>query len=70
MMTFALQQDRSRDLDHLLLRGPQLACDLYRINIEVQRLQELLGGDIDAAQPVENLFSAEEQILGDGHRRD
>ena len=40
-----------------------------RIDREIQRLQELLCRDVDAAQPVEELLVAEIEVLGDGQRR-
>ncbi len=39
-----------------------------RIDVEVQRLQELLAGDVDAAQPVEALVVGQIDVLRDGER--
>ena len=44
------------DLDHLPLGGAERADRCRRIDREIQRLQELLRRDIDAAQPVERLL--------------
>ena len=57
------------DLDHLLLRRAELRDVHGRIDAEIQRLQELLGGDVDAAQAVEEFFVAEIDILRHRQRR-
>ena len=69
MMTFASMQDGAGDLDHLLLGGAEQPDRGGRGDVEIQRLQELLGGDVDAAQPVVEPFLTEEQILRDRHGR-
>ena len=38
-----------------------------RVDREVQRLQELLGRDVDAAQPVEEVLAAEIEVLRHRH---
>jgi hypothetical protein len=48
-----LVQDGARDLHHLLLGGAEQTDGRSRVDVELQRLQELLGGDVDAAQAVE-----------------
>ena len=60
---------RARDLDHLLLAGAEARDHRGRIDVEVQRLQELLAGDVDAAQPVEALLVGQVDVLRDGQRR-
>ncbi len=69
MMTLALVQDRARDLDHLLLGGAEPADGRGRRDVEIERLQELLRGDVDAAQPVVELLLPEKQVLRDRHGR-
>ena len=60
---------RPRDLDHLLLAGAEAGHHGGRIDVEVERLQELLAGDVDAAQPVEALVVGQVDVLRDGQRR-
>jgi hypothetical protein len=64
-----LVQDGARDFDHLLLGGAEQADGRGRRDVEIQRLQELLGGDVDAAQPVVESLLSQEQVLGDRHGR-
>ena len=64
-----LMQHRARDFDHLLLGGAEQPDRRGRRDVEIQRLQELLGGDVDAAQPVVEAFLSQKQILGDRHGR-
>ena len=60
---------RPRDLDHLLLAGAEPGDERRRIDVEIERLQELLAGDVDAAQPVEELLVGQEDVLRHRHRR-
>ena len=60
-------QHRARDLDHLLLGRAQRADRRGGRNVEVERLQELLRRDIDAAQAVVEAFLTEEQVLRHRH---
>lgn len=62
-------QHRAGNLDHLLLCRAEQADLRCRIDVELQRLHELLRGNIDAAQPVEEMLLSKEQILCHGHRR-
>ena len=62
-------QHRARDLDHLLLRGTELADDGGGVDVELQRLHELLRGDVDAAQAVEEALAPEVEVLRHRHRR-
>ncbi len=62
--------DGARDLHHLALGGAERRDDGGGIDGEVQRLQELLGGDIDAAQAVQELLVAQIEILRHRHGRD
>ena len=64
-----LVQHGAGDLDHLLFRRAQRADRHRRRDVEVQRLQKLLCGDIDAAQAVVEAFLAEEQVLRHRHGR-
>ena len=57
------------DLHHLPLGGAQAGDDGRGIDGEIERLQELLGGDVDAAQAVEEFLVAEIEVLRHGHRR-
>ncbi len=59
----------ARNLDHLLLGRAERADSDGRIDVEVQRLQELLRGDVDAAQTIVKALLAEKQVLRHGHRR-
>ena len=58
------------DLDHLLLPGSESGDESRRVDMEVQRLQELLAGDVDAAKPVEAPGVGQIDVLGDRQRRD
>ena len=69
MMIFALMQHRARDFDHLFLRGAEQSDRRRRRHVEIERLQELLRGDVDAAQSVVEPLLAEEQVLRHRHRR-
>ena len=60
---------RPGDLHHLLLAGAEARDQRGRIDVEIQRLQELLAGDVDAAQPVEPLRIGQIDVLGDRERR-
>ena len=51
------------------LAAPSRLDDRRRVDVEIERLQELLGGDVDAAQPVEELLLAEKQVLRHRHGR-
>ena len=62
-------QHRARDLHHLLLGGAEQADGRGRVDVELQRLQELLRGDVDAAQAVEEALLPEEQVLRHRHGR-
>ena len=64
-----LVQHGAGDLDHLLLGRAERADRRRRRDVEVQRLQELLRGDIDAAQAVVEALLAEKQVLRHRHRR-
>jgi len=64
--------DGTGDFHHLLLRRAQLADEHRGIDVEVQRLQELLGGNVDAAQAVQEPFVAQIDVLRHrqrGHQR-
>ncbi len=60
----------ARDLHHLLLACAKRRDERHRVNIEVERQQEALGLDIEAAQPVEELLLAKIDVLRHAHRRD
>ena len=62
-------QHRAGDLDHLLLGRAEQAHHRRRVDVELQRLQELLRRDVDAAQAVEELLLAEKEVLRHRHRR-
>ena len=68
MMTSRVVFHRAGDLHHLPLGGAECRDRRLRIDGEVQRLQELLGGDVDAAQPVEEALAAEIEVLRHRHR--
>ena len=57
------------DFDHLLLGRAERRDGGGRRHVEVQRLQELLGGDIDAAQAVVEMLLPEKEVLRHRHRR-
>ena len=61
--------DGAGDLDHLPLGGAEASRPWPSDRPEIQRLQELLRGDIDAAQAVEELLVAEIEVLRHRHRR-
>ena len=65
-----LVQHRARDLHHLLLGRAEHAHGGGRVDVEIERLQELLRRDVDTAQPVEEGLLAQEQVLRHRHRRD
>ena len=69
MMTSALMQHRAGDLDHLLLGGAERPTVAVGVDVEIQRLQELLGGNVDAAQPIVEFLLAEKQVLRHRHGR-
>ena len=52
MMILRVVQYRARDFDHLLLGRPKRRDGSGRCDIEVQRLQELLRRDVNAAQTI------------------
>ncbi len=58
--------DGAGDLHHLFLPRAQRGDQRGRIDMEVQRLQELLPGDVDAAQPVERLVVHQVKVLRHG----
>ena len=60
---------RPRDLHHLLLAGAEAGHHRGRVDVEVERLEELLARDIDAAQPVEALLVGQVDVLRDRERR-
>ena len=62
--------DGAGDLDHLALGGAERRDDGGGVDGEVERLQKLLGGDVDAAQAVQRFLLAEIDVLGDRHRGD
>ena len=62
-------QNRACDLDHLLLGRAKAADGGGRRDVEIERLQELLRGDVDAAQAVVELLLPEKQVLRDRHGR-
>ena len=66
---FDVVQHCPRDFDHLLLGRAEQTDGRSRRDIEIKRLQELLRGDINSAQSVEELLLAEKQILRHRHRR-
>jgi hypothetical protein len=61
-------QHGARDLDHLLLGGAELGHGGRRRHVEIERLQELLGGDVDATQAIVELLLTEEEVLRHRHR--
>ncbi len=62
-------QHGARDLDHLLLGGAELRHRGCRRHVEIERLQELLGGDVDAAQAIVEFLLPQEEVLRHRHRR-
>jgi hypothetical protein len=63
-----LMQHRARDFDHLLLGSAEHSDRRRRRHVEIERLQELLRGDVDAAQSIVEPFLAQEQVLRHRHR--
>ena len=64
-----LVEHGARDFDHLLLGRAERADGRGRGDVEIQRLQELLRGDVDAAQSIVKALLAEEEVLRHRHRR-
>ena len=62
--------NRPSDLNHLPLGGAEGAYGGIWIHGKVQRLQELLGGNVGAAQPAEERRRTEIEVVRDRHRRD
>jgi hypothetical protein len=61
---------RTRDLHHLFLAGAERGDVFLRIDREVERVEQLLGSDVEAAQTVEEALVAQEDVLRHRHRRD
>ena len=64
-----LEPHRARDLHHLPLGGAERLHGRGRLDREIERLQKLLRVDVGSAQPVEEFFVAEVEVLRHGHRR-
>ncbi len=64
-----LVMDGACDLHQLLLAGAERGTRRHRIDVEIERQQEALGLNVEAAQPVEHLLVAQVNVLGHGHRR-
>ncbi len=62
-------QHGTGDFDHLLLGGAKQPDGCGRRDVEIERLQELLRSDVDAAQAVIEFLLAQKQVLGDSHGR-
>ena len=63
-------QHRAGDFHHLLLGGAERADDRRRRDVEIERLQELLRGDVDAAGAIVEFLLTEKQVLRHRHGRD
>ncbi len=61
--------DGARDLDHLLLGGAEQTDRRRRIDMEVERLQQLLGLDVEGAEARQQFLIAELDVLRRGHGR-
>ena len=59
--------DSARDFDHLSLGGAEERYRRRGIDMEVERLQELLRLDIESAEAGQQLFVAELDVLGCRH---
>ncbi len=64
-----LVMDGAGDLDHLLVRRAERGHQRGRIDLKVHAGEELLGLIVQAAQPVEELFVAQIDVLRHRHRR-
>ena len=53
MMTLALCRTARAISTICFLAAPSSPTAAVGVDVEIERLQELLGGDVDAAQPVE-----------------
>ena len=62
--------DRARDLDHLSLGGAEQRDRRRRVDVEVERLQELLRLDVESSEAGQQLFRAQLDVLRRRHRRD
>ncbi len=62
-------QDGAGYFDHLLLGGAEKSDRRCRRDVEIERLQELLGGDVDAAQPIVEALLPQKQVLRNRHGR-
>jgi hypothetical protein len=60
-------QDGPSDLDHLLLSSAKIGDHRHRVDVEVERLQELLRRYVESPQSVEKTLMAEIQVLRNGH---
>ena len=69
MMTLALCSTARAISTICFLRRAEQAHHRGRVDVELQRLQELLRRDVDAAQAVEEALLAEEEVLRHRHRR-
>ena len=69
MMTWALCSTARAISTICFLAGAERPTVAVGSTSKLQRLQELLRGDVDAAQAVEEFLLAEEEVLRDRHRR-
>ena len=69
MMTSALWCTARAISTICFLAAPSVPTGRRGIDVEIERLQELLRRDVDAAQPVEELLGAEIEVLRHRHRR-
>ena len=67
-MIWGIVMNGAGDLYHLLLAGDEARHHGSGIGAEVERLQELLTGDVDTAQAFERLGVAQIKILRDCQR--
>src|SRR3984885_1324149 len=61
--------DSARDFHHLSLSGAEKRYWRRGVDMEVERLQELLSLDVESAEAGQQLFVAELDVLGGRHRR-
>src|SRR6516165_7621099 len=61
--------DSARNLDHLLLGGAEQCHWCRRVDMEIQGLQELLGLNVQRAEPRQQFFIAKLDVLGGRHGR-
>ena len=63
-----LVMDSAGDLDHLSLGRSERSDGRSGIYSEVERLQKLLCGNVNAAQPIEEFLFAKVDVLSNRHR--